>query len=264
MMVSWLFMSRLPIVLLITAQSLSAQVIGGYGLFGGVISSGGFSSSVSASGGAPSFPSGATHYWQLEEASGTRDDFIGSTDLAATSTTGNAAGKNNNAASFTWNGINFGNLNGTTDISVPSAYTFSGWFKFSDTGANQILRIEGETTGSGIIIGIKYSASADEISFSYQEEGLLTFGITPDTGWHYIAVTASGTTVIIYLDGSSVATDTGATIDFADWGSTVFTAVNSGAMSGTVGLIDEVGFWPEALSPSQISDLYNGGTGLFP
>lgn len=210
-----------------------------------------------------SFPSGATHYWNMDEASGIRDDAVGATDLDEVTAVGSGTGKDSNAAQFDWNGTTFGSLSDGVNISIPSAYSLCAWFKFSSVAANQVLTLLGTSVGDGFAFGISYSAAADSIGFDYQEEGNLAHPITPNTDWHLVCVTATGTTVTIYLDGSSVATDTGATIDFSDWDTFSISGGNSGAMSGTVGLVDEVSFFDRALNSTEVSDMWNGGTGTF-
>ena len=211
-----------------------------------------------------SFPSGATHYWNLDEVSGTRDDAVGSTDLDEVTAVASGTGKDGNACQFDWNGSAFGSLSDGVNISIPSAYSLCAWFKFSAIDANQTFTVLGTSLGDAFMFGITYEAAgADTVVFDYQEEGALVHSITADTDWHLICVTATGTTVTIYLDGASVATDTGATIDFSDWDAFTITSSNSGTMSGTVGLLDEVSFFDRALTPTEVSDMWNGGTGTF-
>ena len=209
------------------------------------------------------FPSGATHYWTLDEASGTRNDSVGTTHLSETTAVGAAAGKDNNGANYTWNTTDFGVLDGTADIAVPSAYSLCGWFKFSAVDANQTLSISAITTPGAITISLVYTADGDLISFAHNEEETLSHSIIPDTSWHFICATATGATAIIYLDGASVESNPAATLDFDDWNSLRISAANSSAMSGTVGLVDEIVFFPLALTPQNVTDIWNGGTGLF-
>jgi len=210
----------------------------------------------------PTFPAGATHYWTLDEASGTRNDSVGTTHLAETTAVAAAAGKKNNAASFTWNTTNFGDLDGTVNIAVPSAFSLVAWFKFSAVDASQALSIGGTTVG-GFFVGVEILCSGDILNFVLSEEGTLQIGFVPDTSFHLICITATGTTAKIYLDGVEVASDAGATIDFDDWDTFTIFGNNGAAVAGTVGLVDEVAFFPLALTPQNVTDIWNGGVGTF-
>lgn len=209
-----------------------------------------------------SFPSGATHYWTLDEASGTRDDAVGTVDLDETTAVASGTGKDSNAAQFDWNGTSFGQLDDGVNITVPSEFSLCGWFKFSSVAANQVITVSAMTTG-GFSVGFSANCTTDLLLFSLSEEDNLTIGFTPDTSFHLFCLTATGTTAKIYMDGTEVASDAGKTIDFDDWDSFRIVASNSGTTSGTVGLVDEVVFFPLVPTPTDISNMWNAGTGRF-
>lgn len=213
-------------------------------------------------GGGPTFPAGATHYWKLDEASGTRNDSVGTTHLAETTAVGAAAGKKNNGANFVWNTTNFGDLDGTVDILIASAFSIVGWFKFSSVATNQAITVEGTTAG-GFPVGITILCGSDLLNFRLSEEDNISVNFTPDTSFHLFCLTASGTTAKIYLDGTEVASDAGKTIDFDDWNTFQINAGNSGSTAGTVGIVDEVAVFDRVLTPTEVSDIWNGGTGAF-
>ena len=82
---------------------------------------------------------------------------------------------------------------------------------------------------------------------------LLQGGTTSINTWHHVAITRSGTSFTLYLDGSSINTGTGSQV-FASTGFQVsFTSLPFD------GLIDEVSIWDSALSASDITDIYNSG-----
>lgn len=209
---------------------------------------------------APSFPSGATHYWTMNEASGVRFDSIGTAHLAETVATGSAAGINGNAASFTWNTVNYGVLDGNVDIEIPSECSFSLFFRFAAVDSNQDYVLVGFTTDGAF--GVLIRCSSDDIVFYHGSTALIQ-SFTPDTNVHHLCVTAIGTIATIYLDGVAVAIDPAATNDFSDWTAFTCYASNSGSTSGTVGLIDEMAVFPRALTPAEVLTIWNSGAGLF-
>jgi hypothetical protein len=219
----------------------------------------------SGGGGGSGFPTtGLIHYWALNEASGTRADSVGALDIAEVFSTGSSAGKNGNAALFTWNGSGFGYLSSSpSGVTIPSALSMSFWFKFSAVDANQIFYIGGATVGDEFPIQTTVDAFADTIMFTIGDGVVVSDAYVMDTSWHHVVVTASGTTGRIYLDGSLFNLDTMLTPDFSDWAYVLITAQNSGATSGSVALVDEFAVWNVELSAGDVTTLYNGGTGLF-
>jgi hypothetical protein len=85
-------------------------------------------------------------------------------------------------------------------------------------------------------------------------------GLTDTNNFHHVAVTKSGTSVIFYLDGTSVGT-----LDYDD----IFTfggVVSIGAEGGDeqapfYGAIDELAVYSRALVPAEIQAIYNAGSG---
>lgn len=81
------------------------------------------------------------------------------------------------------------------------------------------------------------------------------------TEWHHAVVTQTGTTYVLYLDGSQSAT--GATAQGVNTGVSVGSFI--GAYNATsypfTGEIDEVCIWNRVLSSTEVSSLYNAGVG---
>jgi len=89
--------------------------------------------------------------------------------------------------------------------------------------------------------------------------------VTPNTGWHHVAMTYSSNTLKIYLDGSAVHT---ATVQGSDV--TESNQVNiggwenaDGTFNGSMnGKIDEIAIWNDGLTQAEVTALYNSGTAL--
>ena len=90
--------------------------------------------------------------------------------------------------------------------------------------------------------------------------GIYIAGTHADSTWHFICSVRSGTTHTIYRDTSSTSnTVSGAAL------STTYSLIVGNDDSHTVnfnGYITGVGYWNRALSSAEVSQLYNGGSGL--
>lgn len=215
----------------------------------------------------PSFPSsGLIHYWAMNEASGSRADSVGSQTLDQASTPPSSTGKSGNCVAFSWNGSSYGRLDTVdsgSNISIPSAFSIAFWLKI-DVGGQRSLSAYGRTVTDLFNVGTApVSPYTTELIVSYNEEGQLFGTIAEDSEWRHCVITGSGSTITVYLDGSQNAQDTMATLTFSDWDYFVIEADNQAAMSGTAAYIDEVGIWNRALTSQEVTDLWNGGAGLF-
>ena len=88
-----------------------------------------------------------------------------------------------------------------------------------------------------------------------------------NTAWHQYSFTASGTNFALYIDGSLIS-NTGWTLQTPSYnytGTQIGSFYRSSGTPGYVeyfsGLEDEVGFWTRLLSSSEITSLYNSGSG---
>jgi len=150
-----------------------------------------------------------------------------------------------------------------------SDFTMQTWVNFASTAGEQVF-IEKFTGPSGPGWTF-YKLSSNAIEF-YGGAGVGGVGTSPaltiSTGaWHQFVARRSGTTFTLFYDGAAVGSTLGV-------GAAVTTSPNpleiSGRSSGGTlgggkfvqGNMDEVAFWKIALSDSDISSLFNGGSGL--
>jgi len=207
-------------------------------------------------------------YWKLD---GNSNDAVGSsngTDTAITYSVPN--GKINEGAGY----------NGTTSkitgsIAQPtSAYTVSMWIKnggvtVADT--NYRLWDTQESSGAGEMTGITfaYNPNRDALGVKnirvYHNNGAWAnsddLGTTiQDGNFHLVGVTWDGSNAAFYLDGAAVG---GGAYSVAITNAGHFD-IGHGRGTSTFwnGAIDEVGIWSRALSGSEMSQLYNSGSGL--
>jgi len=154
--------------------------------------------------------------------------------------------------------------NGATagdNLDFTGSFSISAWIKPSDITANT----------NNYIVG-KRSATGYQYCFRYTNTGklsLLTTGgtvvddtdlITDDT-WHHVVVTRddSGNT-IFYHNGSSVHSEASKSISHVD--TDVYLGNADFADSEMEGIIDGVGFWDKVLTSTEVTSLYNSGSGM--
>jgi len=151
--------------------------------------------------------------------------------------------------------VDMGNtiLSGTTD------FTLSGWINSSITSSGTYVifnsylgsataGIQLYVNGSGNII---YWTSTGSITTSTATSG-------SNNSWDHVVVTKEGTSVKIYLNG---AVDVSGTINHSITGGNFSIGGRSDGLYCFKGKIDEASVWTRALSASEVSELYNSGTG---
>lgn len=200
-------------------------------------------------------------YYKFDETSGTTaTDAENSNDLTITGCTVNQTGKLTKAYDF--DGTN-DYVSGTiTNLPIGStARSVNMWVYSHDVGNY----IDFFTYGTAATNQLFHFRQNNDATIWFQDQGTTvnsTGTLTVNT-WHMVTMTFDGTdTVKLYIDGSE------------DGSSASFSSVNTGTTYGANigryptgaeywnGLIDEVSVWSRALSASDISDLYNSGSGL--
>ena len=89
-----------------------------------------------------------------------------------------------------------------------------------------------------------------------------------DNNWHHLVLTYDGSTIVFYVDGSIVDSNSAwlgnlANIDtFWGIGGDEYTSVATPPDASFWGSIDETGVWSRALSEAEVTSLYNNGIGL--
>lgn len=208
-------------------------------------------------------------YYKLDEASGNNTDSVGSNTL--TNNGSQTTGKINNGTSFSGSVKNVktspsGMPSGDTDRSI------SGWYNFSSisntNGTETWLTGFGSqgATGQEFYITLRGTGTATRFQadiYGEAQSGTVDTGLTTG-GWHHIALvyTASGTSWAYYLDGSLKDTITKANLNTPATPSELNIGGRMTYGAYFTGVADEVGIWGRALTSTEITTLYNGGSGL--
>ena len=215
-------------------------------------------------------PTSLVSYWDLEEASGTRYDLVGSNNLTDTNTVAGATGLVGEGASYTYansevleTASNLGITGGVCSVSMwvklSTEITSGKWGFFSQGDAGTDVQFG---------IGYDYNGGTQRIYVNRQKQNTsnnpiyntVTLG-TSD--WHHIVLTYDGSTLEGFYNGTSFGT-------LSTSGNGASSGVNhfnigqdqTGFADYCTAYIDEVGVWNKAITADEVSDLYNSGSGL--
>jgi len=169
-----------------------------------------------------------------------------------------------NAVKF--NGINTSII--LANMRTYSRVTITAWFNNTgSTGGDVFSQTSvGATCGSDTIQS--NTNAKGELCFSNGVySGAVFTGVnTKDNQWHFMAVSWNGSNVVVYLDGVYKAKSgnfsSNYTITLNQTNSQKIGSYFSTALPFN-GTIDEVVIWNRSLSSTEISDLYNGGVGVY-
>lgn len=202
--------------------------------------------------------------WALGEASGTRADSVASFELSpSVSDPGNVAGKDGNAVDFTGANTQYLRLavDAASEFSVgDSDFSISMWVNFDSIVSAQTIL----DANSKIVVSLN-SSRAD---FNITGKGSVRFAmdLTAAT-WHLVVCVHDSTNdeIKLSLDGATFQTEsisTGGVQTFTD--GHLYLGSSDTPDNYMTGSLDAVNFWKnKALSQTEVTDLYNSGTGKF-
>ena len=209
-------------------------------------------------------------WYDLEEASGTRSDaHTNSLDLTVNgSGIGSATGQVGDAVNKTLAGTE--SLYHADDalFDITGDMTIAGWMNFSSATDN--FALAGKWLGSGNQRSyLVYKGNgATSINLLVSGDGstndlsLASGSLSLNTWYFIVAKVVAGGTSTLYVDNSSVATGTAPSSIYNSSARFELFSFNTGTISTKQGLIDSLGIWNRALSSSEITTLWNSGSGV--
>lgn len=221
-------------------------------------------------------PTSLVSYYELEESSGTRVDSHGANNLTDNNTVTSAAGKQGTAAVFVTANTEF--LSNTAlDISGTTDKSLAFWVKIGtapSSGTTYALFSDYQNVGNNRAWGMMYRNNGGTLQFytitsddgSSTLTGTINQTLTAGT-WYHLAFLydKSAGSIQVYVNGSSIGSITGQKVSIKN-GTDPFRIGALGDGGGTAwhfdGSIDEFGLWDKLLSSTEVSDLYNSGTGI--
>ena len=165
--------------------------------------------------------------------------------------------------------LNFNGTNQYLNIPQPntnfgtSNFSLSSWVKVGATSNYARVFSQETSARAGYLLAETPTGVVDfETYESNSATSITTTAKISDSKWHLLTATRSGSTISIYIDGVLSASTSG-TIRNVTTTSNLFLGCQSygGLGSCLGGSIDDARIYSTALTPSQISALYNGGVG---
>lgn len=206
---------------------------------------------------------GAVAYYKLDESSGNASDATGSGyTLTNNGTTAYSTGKINNGAVFDNTAGKNLDYNGNLSFAGGGTRTFSCWVNCSSFAVDgYVLDNTTTTAGSGSANRrfILYTGSDSKIHMFASGNEVTTSTLSTGT-WYHCVVTQNGTTWELFLNGTSQGTTTMSTASYADDSFRIGESYAGGGYGRST--VDEVGVWLRVLSGTEITQLYNSGSGL--
>lgn len=201
---------------------------------------------------ASDYTSNLDHLWKMDETSGNVVDSAGSLNSTTNTSVTFAAGKSNNAATFgSGSSLAFSN---TTLINGTSDFTLAFWVKYVSgvwiMSRRDSFPAQWQLVQNG---GCLYFDNGSANVFQGS-----CFALSNDSAWHHIAIVRSGSSWTLYVDGSSVATDS-SSASIATGHQFNIGSPNDGSGS-FVGSLDDVRVYSRALTSGDISALYSSYT----
>lgn len=208
----------------------------------------------------PSFPSGATHYWKMDEASGnSRADSVGSLTLTEVGgAVASAAGIKNNAAQFV---AATGHYFDSSVVSWPVPLTIAVWVNFSalpSMGEVNYICYGNDGGDNNLYLLVK-----DDGNVSWQptiDDAEITVPLGSLSSWHLIVATITGTPdKKLSIDGGTFVTGdfTSGTLNNAE----LYIAAPTPSVPSAK--YDEACTWNRALTQQEVADIWNGAAGTF-
>lgn len=210
--------------------------------------------------------SGLVGYWKMDEAtwSGTLNEVVdssgngnnGQAQGAASAMAYPTTGKFGNGGYF--DGVDDYLQVATSPVLHPGdVFTLSAWVKRGSIGtADSIIAAYTNDYQLWFYSDNKLYLSKEGIGNVFQS----TQTFTDTTSWHHIVATKNGSAVVVYYDGAVIAGTT-ANYTISATTQTIYIGGDGNASNVFSGQIDEVRIYNRALSPAEVSQLYNWAPG---
>ena len=202
-------------------------------------------------------------WWSLNETSGARADSTGNGyTLADNNSVGSATGKvYPNGALF--DGTNYLSTAGLSFNGL-SSFSIAFWFNPSSFTTTPYPGLVSDRTSTNWNIQILVVSGTLYLFLGSATLQMPVSGTISPSNWYFVAATWDGSTATLSINNGTPATGTytgllNATGNPVIVGGTDGAGGSTGALDGTM---DAVGIWSRALSASEITELYNGGSGL--
>lgn len=209
-------------------------------------------------------------YAKLDEASGTRNDSVGTSHLAPTNAPLSAAGKVGDAALFAAASSQYLSVADNATLSTGNIpFTLAAWVYVSST-ANQMILGKTSLDGSnGYEYVLYYFNSTARVGFgvgngtSFQAVQCTNFGALSQNTWYCMIGWHDSVAATLNIQVNNATVTTAArTVTPADTTMPFGIGGTSGNTSRFTGRVDEAALWKRVLTVAERTALYAGGNGV--
>jgi hypothetical protein len=198
-------------------------------------------------------------YWKLDDL--TWLDSVGSANLTNNGSVTVGTPKLG-AGSAEFDGSNYLSATSTSDLQSGAAFTIACWVKPVILSGSRGIVYKGGASSSSTIEYLLTIISGDVWFFVNSDtSSARVSGITTTEWWFIVAYYDGQPNIRIQSESGTLLTDTGPTITQSPTTNPFEIGRYRGA-NYYDGLIDEIGIWKRLFTSGEISDLYNGGSGL--
>lgn len=211
-------------------------------------------------------------YWDMQEESGTRDDSVGSNDLADNNTVlFSSSGKYGKAADFENSNSEYLSIASNADLSPTDKMAISVWVRAESLDSVSYLPVNVVVYKPDSYV-LEHKDTAGFMFWVAQsdtlEKGAMVGSNASLETWYHLVAIADGSYIYLYCNGTKHTGDAydGTIADLAD---PFCVGEFLGAGSCWDGLIDELAIWKgitfanDAARDQFAADLYNSGDGVF-
>ena len=242
-------MKRLFFILLLFIPSL---------LWGQLMIPGMAGSATSGGDGGSSLLTGLISYWNFDEASGVAVDGMGVNNLIVTGATQNQTGKLGTA--YTFDGNDY--VGGIDAYKYTGVFSISCWVNTTTAGSFRFF-ISNYEDPEGYCIGM---TDANHATFELGNAATAStaIGYTDITtgDWFHIVAVWDLSYIRIYVNGTEEDNTPLSSAAYSGGADEHFTIGNRRENLYWIGGIDAIYVWNKALSSSEVTELYNSGTGI--
>lgn len=191
-------------------------------------------------------------YYKLEDATDSVGSYDGTVSGASTTTDGKING------AYDFDGVN-DYISISSSVMQSTAFSISFWEYSSSSATADEGYLIGDSTDPGNLF-MRRNTGGTIISTGVGEAGYAGFTLSRDV-WHHFVLTHDGSgNVEVYVDTVSEYSFSGS--NWTGLTSALYLGNRQDLTRDFEGKLDEVGIWSKVLTSTEITELYNSGTGM--
>ncbi len=155
-------------------------------------------------------------------------------------------------------------FSGAGNISLTSSpttgnqdFTITGWVKTNNTSVRKGIACWGQDTPWSSTYFFITNNGYLNFGFAYNG-GPQSSTFISDNVWHFVGVTCTSGLIQLYLDGNPTASALQMNPNINGTNKAIGANIDNSGSNNFVGALDDIGIWNRALTPSEITGLYNG------